>query len=233
VPLPFASARLNALQTAVRHSHNAVETFKNSQAKFSSGFIKVKRKRSKSQLTADPKDLFVVNEECKKLPKKQQEAFHCVVVKSIYLWKHGRPDIGTAVSFLTKRVREPDLDDWQMLDHMIIYLKADMLPKWELRADNSNDLMWYVDCAFGVHADYCSHTGGTLTMGKGFAISISKAHKLNTRSLTEGEIVSVDDCLALILWLHEFMIAQGYGCNRNIILQHKMSSILLENNGKA
>ena len=29
------------------------------------------------------------------------------------------------------------------------------------------------------------------------------------------------------------MIAQGYGCNRNIILQDSMSSILLDNNGKA
>ena len=70
-------------------------------------------------------------------------------------------------------------------------------------------------------------------MGKGFAISVSKAHKLNTRILTEGEIVSVDDYLSLILWSREFMIAQGYGCNRNIILQDNINSILLENNGKA
>ena len=56
---------------------------------------------------------------------------------------------------------------------------------------------------------------------------------MNTRSLTEGEIVSVDDCLSLILWSCEFMIAQDYGCNRNIILQDNMISILLENNGKA
>ena len=83
--------------------------------------------------------------------------------------------------------------------------------------------MWYVDCAFEVHADYRSHTGGGLTMGKGFVISVSKAHKMNTRSLTEGEIVSVNDCLSLILWSREFMIAQGYGCNRNIILQDNMS----------
>ena len=81
-------------------------------------------------------------------------------------------------------------------------------------ADDSKDLMWYVDCAFGVHANYRSHTGGGLKTGKGFAISISKAHKLNTRSSTEGEIVSVDDCLSLILWAREFMIAQGYGCNK-------------------
>ena len=116
---------------------------------------------------------------------------------------------------------------------MITYLKADRLRKWEFQADDSKDLMWYVDCAYGVHADYRSHTGGGLTMGKGFAISVSKAHKLNTRSLTEGEIVSVDDCLSLVLWYCEFMIAQGYGCNRNIILQDNRSSILLENNGKA
>ena len=106
-----------------KHLEDAVETFENAQAKFSKGFIKVKRKRSKSQLTAAPKDLFVVNEQCEKLPKPQQEAFHCVVAKSIYLWKHGRPDIGTAVSFLTKRVREPDLDNWKKLDHHITYLK--------------------------------------------------------------------------------------------------------------
>ncbi len=70
-------------------------------------------------------------------------------------------------------------------------------------------------------------------MGKGFAISVSSAYKLNTRSSTEGVIVSVNDCLYLIIWSREFMIAQGYGCNRNIILQDNMSSILLENNGKA
>ena len=95
------------------------------------------------------------------------------------------------------------------------------------------DLTWYVDCAFGVHDDYRSHTGGGLTMGKGFAISISRAHKLNTRSSTEGEIVAVDDCLSLIIWAREFMIAQGYNVRRNIILQDNKSSVLLENNGKA
>ncbi len=116
---------------------------------------------------------------------------------------------------------------------MIILLKADWLRKWVLDANDSKDLMWYVDCAFGVHLDYRSHTGGGLMMGKGFAITVSKGHRLNVRSLTEGEIVSVDNCLSLILWSREFMIAQGYGCNQNIILQSNKRSILLENNGKA
>ena len=146
-------------------------------------------------------------------------------MKLIYLWKHGRPDIGTAVSSLAKQVREPDLDDWKKLDHLVTYLKADCTQKWQLGADNSKDLMWYVDCAFGVHLDYRSHTGGRLTMGKGFAITISKGHRLNVRSLTEGETVSVDNCLSLILWSCKFMIAQGYGCKRNIIVQKNKRSI--------
>ena len=116
---------------------------------------------------------------------------------------------------------------------MISLLKADRLRKWVLAADDSKDLMWYVDCAFGVHSDYKSHTGGGLTMGKGFAITVSKGHRLNVRSSTEGEIVSVDDCLSLVLWSRKFMIAQGYGCNRNIILQDNKSSVLMEINGKA
>ena len=116
---------------------------------------------------------------------------------------------------------------------MIIYLKADNLRLWKLGADDSKDLMWYVDFACGVHANYRSHTSGGLTMGKGFAVSVRKAHKLSMRSSTEGEILSVDDCLSLVLWSCEFMIAQGYGCNRNIKLQDNKSSVLLETNGKA
>ena len=48
--------------TMLKHLDDAVETFENAQAKFSEGFIKVKQKRSKSQLTTAPKDLFAGNE---------------------------------------------------------------------------------------------------------------------------------------------------------------------------
>ena len=50
--------------TMPKHLDNAVETFENAQVNFSEGFIEVKRKRSKSQLNAATKDLFVMNEQC-------------------------------------------------------------------------------------------------------------------------------------------------------------------------
>jgi hypothetical protein len=44
-------------------------------------------------------------------------------VKLLFLAKCGRPDILLAVSYLTSRVKKPDLDDWKKLMRMLGYLK--------------------------------------------------------------------------------------------------------------
>jgi hypothetical protein len=53
--------------------------------------------------------------------------------------------------------------------------------------------MWYVDASFAVHPSMHRHSGGGLTLGRGFPISVSTKQKLNTRSSTESELVGVDD----------------------------------------
>ena len=77
------------------------------------------------------------------------------------------------------------------------------------------------------------HTGGAMTMGRGFPLAKSTKHKLNTRSLTESEIVSVDDLIPQILWARLFMKAQGYKVTDNILYQDNKSAMLLETNGRA
>ena len=42
-----------------------------------------------------------------------------------------------------------------------------------LSADQLNILKWCVDAAFAVHADFESHTGVRMTMGKGDMMSMS------------------------------------------------------------
>jgi hypothetical protein len=42
-----------------------------------------------------------------------------------------------------------------------------------LGADNDGMLMWYVDASFTVHPNMHGHTGGGMTMGRGFSISLS------------------------------------------------------------
>ena len=70
-------------------------------------------------------------------------------------------------------------------------------------------------------------------MGRSFPIVSSTKHKINTRSSTESELVSVDNMMSLILWTRYFLNHQGYKVNDNIIFQDNKSSMLLERNGKA
>jgi hypothetical protein len=93
--------------------------------------------------------------------------------------------------------------------------------------------MWYIDASFALHPNMRSHTGGGLTMGRGFPIVNSTRQKLNTRSSTESELVGVDNMMPILVWSRYFLMAQGYGVTQNLLLQDNQSSILLERNGKA
>ena len=100
--------------TMIKHVDDIIETFEQAKLKFNDGFIKAKSKRKSrrsSQITAAPKNLFVVNKECEALQDLDRESFHKVVAKSLYVAKRARPDVNTAISFLTKRVQRPDHED--------------------------------------------------------------------------------------------------------------------------
>eukprot|EP00957_Ditylum_brightwellii_P101519 7736398-Ditylum_brightwellii.AAC.1 len=75
-----------------------------------------------------------------------------------------------------------------------------------------------------------SHTGATMTLGKGSPYSISRKQKINTRSSTEAELVGMNDAMSLIIWTCLFIQAQGYNAVDNVVYQDNQSTILLENN---
>ena len=54
----------------VKYIKDVWDTFQEAQVEFDNGFVEVRR-RSKSQMTAAPTNLFVVNEECKLLKEEQ------------------------------------------------------------------------------------------------------------------------------------------------------------------
>jgi hypothetical protein len=54
-----------------------------------------------SKTSAVPDNLFVVNENCKKLPDEAAAAFHIIVAKALYATKRARPDISLVIEFLT------------------------------------------------------------------------------------------------------------------------------------
>ncbi len=152
--------------------------------KHGNGFTPVIRQSFK---TPAPNNLFVVNENCEKLWEAVSADFHTIVAKTLYVSKRARPDTRLAIAFLTTRVWAPDTNDWEKLCHLMEYLRGNHDQPLVLGADNGGLLMWYVDALHAVHPNMHAHTGGGLTMGRGFPISVSTKQKLNTRSSTESE----------------------------------------------
>jgi hypothetical protein len=59
------------------------------------------------------------------------------------------------------------------------------------------------------------HSGGGLSLGRGFPIVSSTKQKLNTWISTESEIMGADDFMPAICWTQYFMEAQRYQVQDN------------------
>ena len=176
--------------------------------------------------------LYQTSEEADKLDGRTADIYHHLVAKLLYLAKRSRPDVLTAVSFLCTRVKSPDTDDWKKLNRCLNYLADTRDLYLTVGMTSEPTINWWVDASFAVHPDLRSHTGATVSLGKGSIFNKSSKQKINTRSSTEAEVVGVNDAMTMILWIRLFLDAQGVEFQDNIIHQDNMSSILLENNGK-
>jgi hypothetical protein len=105
----YTDGILQAYDLAIKDHYNGYQIFEKFHAKTS----------------AAPDNLFVVNENCKKLSNEAAAAFHTIVAKALYVTKRARLDIGLAIAFLTAQVRSPDIEDWEKLHHLMEYLRGD------------------------------------------------------------------------------------------------------------
>jgi hypothetical protein len=169
--------------------------------------------------------------EARLLPESQAIAYHHATAQLLFL-SRVRRDIQTAVAFLTTRVKAPDEDDWGKLKRVLKYLFGTRFLKLTLSADSLSILRWYVDASHQIHDDCKGHTGALLLLGAGAVISSSNKQKLNTKSSTESELVAVHDKSGDVLWVRNFLEAQGYTISENIIFQDNMSTLSLEKNGR-
>jgi hypothetical protein len=122
--------------------------------------------------------LFTVNNKPVPPDEKAAESFHHYTAKVLFLSRRARPDIQTAVAFLCTRVKAPDEDDRKKLRRCIQYLRGSLDIILTLEADNLHVVEWWVDASYAVHPDMKSHTGATMTLGKGLVYSASTRHKI-------------------------------------------------------
>jgi hypothetical protein len=186
-----------------------------------------------SARTPASNDLFLVDEKSPALDKERKEKFHSIVAKLLYIAKRARPDILTAVSFLTTRCTCSTEQDWNKLLRVAKYLYATKELSLRLSASGNLVIHSYIDASFACHKDGKSHTGEMITLGGGAVFSRSSKQKLVTKSSTEAELVGLSDGLSHVLWTKNFLQSQGYANGPAIIHQDNKSTITLAEKGKS
>ena len=111
--------------------------------------------------------LFEVNEDAEPLDKERAEQFHQDVMKLMFLAQRARPDIRTAVAFLSTRVNKSDKDDYKKLARVMKYLRDTADMPLTLEANSPLTVKWWVDASFAVHHDMKGHTGASMSLRRG------------------------------------------------------------------
>jgi hypothetical protein len=122
--------------------------------------------------------------------------------------------------------------DWKKLQRVLEYLHRTIDNVLILGAENITTIQTWVDASYAVHEDMKSHTGGTISFGRGALLRKSTKQKLNTKSSTEAELVGASDYLPNTIWTKYFLEAQGYEIKKNIYNQDNQSAIRLEKMGR-
>ena len=183
--------------------------------------------------TPAKENLFKIDANSEPLDPKRKEFFHSVTQKLLYLGKRVRPEILTAVSFLTKRVQYSTEEDYVKLNRVIQYIRRYKDIGIVLQGSEKAGVFAYVDASYGVHPDLKSHTGSTISIGKGPIHCKSSTQKINTKSSTEAELIALSDSSNQIIWTRNFLLAQNYSIEEATIYEDNKSTIEMVKNGKS
>ena len=146
-----------------------------------------------------------------RLSDEKRERFHSAVAKLLFLSKRTRPDILTAVSFLTTRVQAPDDDDLKKLERLLKYLNKTKDLCMIISPSCIDEVEVYVDASYGTHPDGKSHTGRVVSLGRGGPVAASSTkQRIVTKSSTEAELVGLSDSVGEALGVSSLLRSIGY-----------------------
>ena len=139
------------------------------------------------------------------------------MAKILFMSCQSRPDLRTALVFLTMRFNNPDGDDYKKLAGTIRYIRVIQGMVITLYAESMDTIRWWIGTTYGVHLDLKGHSGGIMLLRNGNVDSKSIMHRINFRSSTELEIIGVDDHMPSVLWTLRFLGGQSFKANKNIV----------------
>lgn len=182
---------------------------------------------SGSAKAAHKPNLFMENEDDRKLNDEQKKTYHSWVMKILYAAKRCRPDVLLTTSYLSSKVQEPREKDMESLMQMLKYLNTTASRKLHFRRGQRLNVVGSVDAAYAVHADGRSRTGILVIMAGATILAKSSKQKMSTKSSTEAEVVALSDGASEVLWVLMFLEAQGHDVKPGIIQQDNRSVITL------
>ena len=177
--------------------------------------------------------LFDIDKDSPLLVDSGQKYFHSFVHRVMYLANRLNGECLVACAFLSSRVQAPTDEDMSKLKRLLQYLNANPALILTLEIGAVPGVVQYTDASYGVHADGKSHTGSSLTLGKGAFHARSVKQKIVTKSSSEAEFVALSDEASRGLWCNYFLGAQGYNTPPVVQMQDNMSAIAIANKGRA
>lgn len=186
----------------------------------------------KQPKTPATEQLFSVNEESPPLTADATTVIHSLTAKILFIANRSRPDMLTFISFMTRRVLHPTMEDAKKLIRAINYLRSTADQALRLGYTDSPVLRTFIDASFATHPDRKSHTGVAVTLGTGVFYTKSTTQKINTTSSCESELVALSKGLQQSLWTRSFLQNQGFKLPPITVYQDNQSTIKLVERGR-
>jgi hypothetical protein len=176
--------------------------------------------------------LFKCSDNSPPLDQSLAKIVHSLTARILFVANRARPDLLTFISFMTKRVLNPTIEDGRKLLRALRYLATTSQLQLTLGFTGKPVISIYIDASFGVHPDKKSHTGVMTTMGRGAFYTKSTGQKINTTSSCEAELVALAKGLQQSIWARAFLLAQGLPTPPLRVYQDNQSTIKLIEKGR-
>ena len=145
-----------------------------------------------------------------------QDYFHCMVASLLFVAKRAQPNIQVAIAFLYTWISQPTQQDYIKLATVIKYIQETMYTfTFAHRMGWIGVFDLKCQCSLCRASRHKESYRSCIDYGEGSAIIIVCEIKINTKSLTEAQLVGVNNTMNFMVWSKFFLTS-----NSKIIIQN-------------
>ncbi|MBW0490501.1 hypothetical protein O181_030216 [Austropuccinia psidii MF-1] len=152
-----------------------------------------------------------------------------------YLALHTRPDIAFTVNVLSEHVNKPTSAVWQLIKHVLRYLKgtSGMGIKYTKYNIQVADLIGWADADYANSTITRKSTSGYVITLFGNPVSWStKKKSIVVQSTTEAEFVVVNKCVKQVQWMSNLLTSIGIDIHTPVLLNDNAGAVFIAQEAK-